>query len=538
VGFLKKPFDLKEAIDFLPRQETSLIDVASPRRNLYQIFNSGKMSVREKRRLIESVDEIHGYDLPFIYSLLVEAKVSGHLNIAAENGDVSGISFSQGQIVGVDIADQETYLGNLLIQSGYILPADLEQVLNVKSNKRLGERLIVGNLLSPHAFNIVLSNQMNIRLSKTIVNSAVKVNFSETEIETTVPNIDSDALVSFLHDWIAGKITLEWLQSHYVQWGSCPLLFGKNYSEDNPALKMPLVASLEGILADLTNGSTINALVESQKFPEEPLLKAIHFLVTKGLLVFGEISKVVNAQDAEKIIRQVHSQILNKNKLDVYDLMVQMTGQPESNSEKVFTNFVTLLGDVESIYLKKMKAEVLIKVKEASDYIKTGSREKLKNEIEKGEIELKLRAASQYEEAKDLLQKSQFIQSLDLLSKALQVDPHLPKSKMYIAWAKLGAMDAKLKKVDLKSVEMDLLQVSPEDKFDSVYIFVSGLYQKQKGDLPGARRSFEKALAIDSSMIVARREINRIVNETTQKKDVLNRDLKEIVSDFFGSKKK
>src|SRR5690606_242153 len=101
-------------------------------------------------------------------SLLVETKSSGYLDIYEKSGAVSGISFASGTIVGVDIEDKATYLGELIIQGGYATPADVQNAVNEKSNMRLGQKLIKGNLLSPHAFDLALTEQMNIRLSRTI----------------------------------------------------------------------------------------------------------------------------------------------------------------------------------------------------------------------------------------------------------------------------------------------------------------------------------------------------------------------------------
>lgn len=538
IGFLKKPFDVKEAINMIPQGNLRAKEESSPRKTLYQAFNRGKLSVREKRKMIESLDEIHGYDLPFIYSLLVDSKVSGHLNIAASNGDVSGISFSKGLIVGVDIADHETYLGKLLIESGYILAEDLEQILNVKSGKRIGERLIQGNLLSPHAFNIVLSNQMNIRLSRTIVNLPVKINFGETDIDATSPNIDSEALVRFLHDWIAGKISLAWLKNHYMPWGNCTLQLGPTYTADNPALVMPIVASLSNVISALTTGETLNQIVDSQKFPEEPLYKAIHFLLTKGLFVLSDTAKVLSSGELAKILKRLSAQMQSKNKLEIFDLMTQMTNMSGTDPEKVFHEFLGLLGHGDSPELKELHAQIEKKAKEAFEFAKSGDRERLREEMEKADIELKLKAAAQFEEGKNLLQKAQYSQAYSSLTKALAVDPQLSKSRIFLAWAKLGMIEiGAAPRAKSKDVEIDLMQVSPEDKFDALYVFVMGMYQRCVGDIGGARKSFEKALAMDSGMIVARRELNRIVAAQSQKKDVLNRDLKDIVSGFFSKKK-
>jgi DNA-binding NtrC family response regulator len=81
IGFLKKPLNLDEVLEIIKKNTTAPLQDMSARKRLYQIFSKEKVSAREKRKLIESLDEVNGFDLPFIYSLLVETKSSGYLNI-------------------------------------------------------------------------------------------------------------------------------------------------------------------------------------------------------------------------------------------------------------------------------------------------------------------------------------------------------------------------------------------------------------------------------------------------------------------------
>lgn len=536
VAFLKKPFELQEALALIPQQAFQADEEVPPRKALYQIMNRGKLTVREKRKIIEGLDEIHGFDLPFIYNLLVESKVSGHLNIAAhQTGEISGISFSQGVIVGVDIADQETYLGKLLIESGYILPEDLDEVLNLKSTKKIGERLIHGNLLSPHAFNIVLSSQMNIRLSRTIENLPVKINFVETDIEMTSPNIDGDALIGFLHDWIASKISLEWLKNHYVQWEHNPLVPGPHYTPDHPILKMRLVANLGGLLPSLMKGDSLSKVLEAHQFAEEPFYKALHLLLCKGVVFFGQVRTQLSAGEAEKMLNKMALKFQDKNMLEIFDYMSQVTNGTDSDPEKVYNDFMELVNMSSAPESAELRKQLEKKARDSYEFVKTGDREKLREEMAKKDFESKIKAASQFEEAKDQLQKLQFQLAYDKLQKALVIDPSLQKAKIYLAWAKSGLIEGGSKKFTVKDVEMDLVQVSPEDRFDAVYIFVTGMVQKISGDVAGARKAFEKSIAMDSSFVVARRELGKLAQGG--RKDMMNRDLKDLVSDFFGKKK-
>lgn len=540
-GFLKKPFDIMEAVQKLKTTSSSAeaqVEL-SPRKALYLLFNKVKVSVREKRKSIEALEEIHGFDLPYLYSLMVETLATGHLNVVNSKGEVSGISFSNGRIVAVDIIDQETQLGKLLIESGYILPEDLNEALGLTSAKKLGERLIHGNLLSPHAFNIALANQMSIRLSRTIVDAPLKVNFVGTDVELTHPHIDSEALSIFLHDWIAAKISIQWLKAHYVQWAEYPLMKSPNFQAESPILHTPLVSHFNGFVDYMTSGATLHQLMDSRKFPEETAYKALHLLLTKGLLTFGEQIKNLDPVEKAKQLKTLSAQFTGKNKLEIWDIMVRMASGSDSDPQAVINEFKRILGDAPKAADRELYAihSELMKIsEEVHKFAISGNREKMKEDILKAELESKIKANNQLEEAKNALHKAQYSQASVLLDKVSALDPNTEKLKMYKIWARLGQVpNDKLKMQALNEVEMQLMQIPPEEKYDALFSFVMGLYQKAKGDIPASKKSFEKASNIDSNFLAARREL-ALLNNKDEKKDVFNRDLKDLVSGFFKKK--
>ncbi len=538
VAFLKKPFEVEEALRCVQVKEvTASRDEHSPRKALYLLFNKPKVSVREKRKAIEALEEIHGFDLPYLYSLLVETLAMGHLNIVGEAGEVLGISFSDGKIVSVDIADEETQLGKLLIEAGFIHPEDLKSALSIQNSKKLGEKLIQGSLLSPHAFNIALANQMSIRLSRTIIDRPVKVNFVATDIELTQPFVDSEALTVFLHDWIASKIDFEWLKAHYTQWGNYNLTKSPSFTPDHPVLKMPLIARFEGLVDHFVSGKSLNRLLDTKKYPEETAYKALHLLLSKGVLIFAEKTTKLDPAERLKVLKKLHGQFEGKNKLDIWDILVGIAGGTDSEPQFVISEFRKLLGaepsageaEILKIY-KQLKAIS----DDALEFARSGNREKMKEEIAKQEFEHKIRAASIYDEAKGALQKSQYSQAIGHLARAAQMDPTLEKMKLHMIWARLGKAEGTsgLTPQFLGEIENDLLAVPPEEKFDALYSFVLGLLHKAKGDVVNAKKSFEKAYNLDGNMIQARREIAALMQKN-QKKDVMNRDLKDLVAGFF-----
>lgn len=543
-AFLKKPFDLKEALDCVKIKETvaQAQEDASPRKKLYQLFNKPKVTVREKRKAIEALEDIHGFDLPFLYSLMIETQATGHLNIAKDNGDLLGISFSQGKIVTVDVVDQETQIGKLLIESGYILPDDLEAGLATAAPKRIGQRLIHANLLSPHAFDIALSNQMSIRLSRTISDMPIRVNFVATDVELTYPHIDSEMLTTFLHDWIASKISPVWLKAHYTQWGEYAIVKSGTYDPSSPVLNMPLISHLEGFVDFFTNGNSLNKLIESKKFPEDVALKGLHLLLTKGVLIFGDRALILDPVERLKSLNKIFNQVKNKSKIEVWDVITQISGITEAEPQLIFSEFKKILGPAPGLDTGTKPPPELVKVftdlsslaQEAFQISQSGSREQIKEIAAREAFESKMKGASFFEEAKKALEKSQYPQAVTFLKKAGDIDPSLEKLKLYGLWAKLGPMDPQVMKPQvLREIEMELMQIPPEEKFDSLFSFVMGLMHKAKGDFPSAKKLFEKAYNLDNNFLIARREMVAVGNRSPAKKDG---DLKDMVAGFFKRK--
>ncbi len=537
-AFLKKPFDLNEALRLVKVDEANRKEEPSPRKNLYQIFGRTMVSTREKRKLIESLEEVSGFDLPFVYSLLVETKSSGHLNIYGTDGNVSGVSFSNGVIVGVDIEDKTTYLGEMLIQSGYATPEDVQQALSDKSPRRLGQRMIQANKLSPHAFDLILTEQMNIRLSRTIVDQMIRINFSSVEVEMIEPSIDSDSLSYFLHDWIASKLSAAWLKSMHMMWASYRITRSSTYREDHPALKMSLVQSLEGFLENLNRGVTLMDLLGQPGYHEAAVHKAIHFLLTKGLISFSKSQAVVSPQEQLKALRKISVDLQGKNHLQVVEYF-GLGQETVATVSGMVDEFLPMLGEQpreQKGEAFRLWGQIRQRVTEAcTSFLDAGQRQQFKQSNLKSEAEKKLRATSLQEEAKNALQLNQYTKAANFMTQVMDLNPSLQQAHLYNAWAKVGTLDPQKKVQQLKDIEFELMQVPPDEKYDALFPFVTGLVQKAKGDVSGARKSFEKCLALNSSMIVARRELNQLASVGKQE-DLLNMDLKKMVSGFFKKK--
>ncbi|MEK2645896.1 response regulator [Bdellovibrio sp. BCCA] len=534
VAFLKKPFEMEQVLKLVKKEEAPKKEESSARKLLYQMFANPTVTNRQKRKVIESIEEVSGFDLPFLYSLLVETKSSGYLNIYNADGSVSGITFCNGNIVGVDVDDKTTFLGEMLIQSGYATPEDVQAALRDKNNRRIGNYLIQNNQLSPHAFDLILMEQMNIRLVRTIVDQKIRVNFASAEVEMSSPSIDADTLSYYLHDWIASKISISWLKSLYVMWSGNVIVKSPTFRDDHPALSMSLLKSLDGLTVKLNNQMTLTQLLDVKGYSEVAVYKAIHFLLTKGLIVFAQRAAFTNPLEQLKVLKKIWAELDGKNGYEIVAYME--TGSGGSSMDSALADFMTIIGDQPQDTASEVYT-VWSKIKKAAEEAVATSRDtnkidQFRQASQKSEAEAKLKATTLMEEVKKALQYNQFAKALEHLAEVAKLNPQTQQLHLYSSWAKLGSVDPMKKQFVLKEVELELMQVPPDERYDTLFPFVIGLFNKTKGDMVAARKSFEKSVALDPSFIPARREIS-MLSAANKKQDVFNMDLKQVVSGFF-----
>lgn len=537
-AFLKKPFDLEQIFNLVKEKEEN-VKKESPRKMLYQTFSKDMVSTREKRKLIESIEEVSAYDLPFIYSLLTETKSSGYLNIYFNDGSVSGIAFSNGSIVAVDVEDKSTYIGELLIQSGFVSPADIQKALQSKNNQRLGQRLISSNLMSPHALDLTMIEQMNVRLSKTISEKTVKLNFSASEVELTQPSIDSELLSSYLHDWIASKLPINWLKNLYVMWAGHQIIPNAQLKADHTCMQMSLIQSLDGLYDRLNRKTTLSELLSIPEYNPTALYKALHFLVTKGLIYFSRNVSFENVDEHFDYLSKLKGQIQNKSDFE----MLESLGLTQYNdSESAASEIETLLG--QEPIKKEAKNftvwyELYNKISTAINSLNPEAKVQLKKASEKNEADNRIKANMLLDESKKELMLSQFQSALVKLKEAGKLSSTLFQYNIYIAWSRLGMNMQKKDKAVIKEIEFDLMQIPADERYDYLYPYVMGLYYKATNDYLNAKKSFDKALAMDNTFLAAKRElslIEQMIKKNRKNDNIFTMDLKDVVTVLFKKK--
>jgi hypothetical protein len=76
-----------------------------------------------------------------------------------------------------------------------------------------------------------------------------------------------------------------------------------------------------------------------------------------------------------------------------------------------------------------------------------------------------------------------------------------------------------------------------EQRYDAHHLYINALFLKNKGELFAAKKLLEKALLMDSSLLIIRRELSNIENRMKRSKnDGLSDDIKSAMSNLFKKK--
>lgn len=539
--FLTKPFGLDDLLRSIEGKLESLIDASlNP---LQALHGKPKISHKERIKAINEVAELHCFDLPWIFSLLMHPKVRGHLNIVTAEGDVCGVGFLNGNIVQVLQKDAKSYFGLLMVEHGFIDKDELEQVLAAAGKtKKIGERLVEANLLSPHAVRIVMAEQQGLRLSRIVSNTSVKVNFLESDEIREDASIDRIAFNGFLNDWLRSKLTLDWLKSTYMPWLGFSVKTTQEFSPDHPSLQMPVVRRVPDLVKTLTESETLGQALDSFPGPEEDIYFAMHALFVTQALYFSEqrASKegyASHQKRLEKILAKLETQ-------DHFERLNVSRKAKDSEIKRAYHDFAKILhpdklGPDVPNEIQDLTRRAFEKISQAYEILSDDGRKKIYlMELEKGVAEAVLRAEQLAEQAQSLLTRGDFKKGKDLLETAVALAPPTIHVRLLLIWAQLKSKSTLKDPTLIDSIRDELSKVPPEDRHSPLFYFVRGLHLMAMDDKDNALKNFQNALALDSDFIDARRELHVLrIQKSPKPPDLLNGDLKDVVGLLFKKRK-
>jgi len=540
INFMTKPFELKELFAEVNKVIQPLLD--PPLVRLQQFLMMGDLSPKERIACVDEADTVHGFDLPWIFSLLMHKNISGHLNIISADGDVAGVGFQDGAIVQVYQEDLKSYFGVLLVEHGCMTQSELDDFMKNAGGKKLGERLVESNLISPHMIEIVMAEQQGIRLSSTIANTSVKVNFIESDEMRVNSVIDRSTLIDLINEWLTSKFTDDWLKSYYVPWQAHGVKQGAEWASTHRVFSTAAIQRVPDVAKVLLASPSLDAAQIALKVDDARFYRAVHALVVSRVVRFSETAAKGDYDAQRNRLKKLNETLAAQN---YFERLGVSQKAKDSEFKRAYFELAKVLhpdklpqdapADVRDLTkqtFEKISAayNALTDAKSKEQYIK---------ELEKGDAESQLQAESLSEQARTLLTKGDIKKAREALEQAIKLAPPRSETKLLHIWARLKTQGAAREPGLLTAINEELGGIPPEDRHNALFFFVRGIFMATNGDLDGARRNFDHVLNQNPDFIEARRELQLLAQaeQSTKTVNLFSGDLKDVVGMLFKKKK-
>jgi DNA-binding response OmpR family regulator len=537
VDFLSKPIELPK---FVAQIESLFSGVKEDVDNFNPLVRLYLERLNDKRKIIKLINNaegLHNFDLPWVFKLLMDSKATGHLNIACTNGDIAGVGFSKGSIVQVNIKNEASLLGLLLVEQGFLDRSDLNEALEANSNnKLLGQHLIEANLVSPHAISIVLKEQLIWRLKRLIADSQMELNFVKSDDIATITNISDGDFSQFVIETIENTIRPDWLKTHYLPLSENLISLNNDAtSELSKARLYPYISrTFPSFEALLSRGTSLDEIITNNPSIENHVLKVIHFLNIMKMIEIKKVSKILNFSHQTKRLQKLQVELESKN---YFERLGVSRSAKENDIKKAYFDLAKVLhpdklNESTPEQIRDLSEKVFAKIQIAYDTLKKEDRkEKYLEELNAGQSEKLMQGDQLFDVGKALLAKGQYSQAKRQIQKALKLNPDSPDIKIHSLWTEIKSNE-NISDGFIADVDKKLNLIPIESRDNATYYHVRGLYFKLLNDNEKARKYFQTALNIDNAFISARRELSQLTSRR-ESTNILTADLKDMVGFLF-----
>ncbi len=502
-----------------------------------------QLTSTQRINALKTSQSVHSYEVPRILSYLSRTQFSGILKFKNPDTKDAQVTLRAGHVIKAEVDDPKSFFGALLVDKNYVSLEELELVLQQKNTKRIGERLVDSNLVSPHVIDLVNVEQLGIRLGYLIKNTSYDMEIIEQAVGQEELPMDLPVLQRFVSDWVNSKISLSWLKTFYMSFVDKKIMRGSLYADISPMHTLPPLNRMPKFAQELIQAVTIQQIVDQRKYSEDDVYSAVHLLVTQEFIYFDKQGKPQDHKSHLDRLVKLRREMDHQNHFEILGLSDKAKSKEIKRSyyelsklfhpDKVATDAPKETKELTSyIFSKISKAnEILSDDNRRATYLK---------ELEKGFAEKILESESLFEEGRSFLKANQAAKALQLFEKAMSLRPPTSDLKLHFLWSKLLVAPTSNIETYFKGLEADLNRIPPEDRHNSTYYFVKGLYLRQIGDLDSAEKTVKHALSLTPSFIEAQRELHIITLQKKSSKpvDFMKADLKDVVGMLFNKKKK
>lgn len=543
IKFLTKPFELS---DFQKNLEDQLSDVVEvPKLPLHALLAKPMASRRDRIKALEKVDEINGFDLPFVISILIQGESSGHLNIYSNAGDISGITFCDGALTKVDTSNTSKVIEDLLIQKNHISAEDLNVYKNMDNKGDTLKNLIEGNFISPHIVSEVKLEQMFYEIESLITDEKLQINFSPASIDCEGVFISRNLLTVAFAKSLEEKYKLSWLKDFYKPWLNHKIYIGSAYVDLSQVLQFNAIQKIKQIFQDIKKDKTLLDIIKEKKYEEKELYVGLHILAIKNFIVFDseKKSEEKSYSDVDRMTL-VYEKLKDMSPLEVFQFFGAPESCPPTEVDRIYKEFIKSNHPDKYNSLDESRQKIInllfgIVTSAHNILMDPDKRKKYENEKKQESLKKQLQAESIVSQAIKKLQLGHYQAALEMIAEAEVLYTH-HNHQLYMLWAKIKMQGASVNAKLLKQAN-ELCREYPEDgRKSAVFLFFQGLVKKSENKIDESINYFQKALNVDNRFLDARRELSLLTQQQQpkQKESILTKDLGDVFSSLFKKKSK
>lgn len=539
--FFTKPFDMEALLTVLDKTLAGYIE--KPKVDLHALLAAPSASARERKKALDHVEDMFGYDLPFVLCILMDSESSGHLNIVDADQNIFGVSIAKGAILKVDSEKTALMTKKLLIHHGFITELDLSEYTAKKKTGDLIRNLIGEGLMSPHVVNLIKKEQITSELAKLIDGRKLKINFvPDRKLKEDASAIDISAFMNDLHDQVK-NIPLEYLKQFYSVWQGHPIRIGPAYQDQVHIMGLPLIKSCEGLIESFKTESPLEDLLAKASYGENLFFHALHFLAIRRVIVFDEARLVRNLDEHVNRLKSMHQALKGKNPVEIFKYFGLGDEPKPVDVSRIYREFAksnhpdTLPQSISSGH-SQLNHELFAWVTSAADILGNDEkRQKYLDNVKQKEAERQILAEDLAAEAKQLMSRGKYSEALGKLLEAKMLYPAEQIELQYI-WARFK-VPGKVTKADIPTFQETIAKISVDGRKTPVYNYVCGLLKKAEGFGTEALEYFTRAYKADPNFADARRDM--IETKAAQPKpmtanELLNGDITAVFG-LFKKKK-
>lgn len=538
LAFFFKPFDAKDIMRFLKKEDAEVFEgedeisiMMLPDRVAHDPKSLSTELVRFKK--------VHGYELPLILGTLVRHFFTGVMELLAVDGQATTINFIEGRVANVEDGDRNSFLGQLLVSGGWILPEDLEEALLNLPQGPFGEGLAKKNFISPHSVDIVMTQQATIRMSHLIRDERFILSFKFIDVNKVHPLVPREDFYLALNECIGSKIPNTWLASQLGRMQNHKLKLTADFDPAKEEYQVPLMASIKSSLPQFSDVADFAALQKRFETQINGFHRAFYYLLCLRGVVFTERIVLVSEEERTVRLQKLWSQIENMSLTEVFIFMGGQEGLSVAEVEKVHERYIkNYLGNAPenafnealNINYQAVNKKILEAVALAKDPQKW---QQYNNERARDKVSKRTQAQLKIDEAKKHLSMRHYSNGMVLIQAALQMDPSLSSAALLLVWARIGMLQqSKTKSKDIQEIILLMGRVPREEKITAEGNLVEGLLAKAQGQIATARQHFKAALTLDKNLLDARRELNSLPAEK-EEINLLQADLGKVIGSLF-----